>query len=195
MRNSNVRKLVVCAVLSAVSSVLMLVVEFSVPFMPSFIKMDFADIPVLVASFALGPVWGMLVCLIRNIINLATSYSMEIGELANFIISASFVVTAGCFYKFNKTRKIAAVGSVVGSVISGIISFPVNYFITYPFYSKLLMDIETILEAYKKISGFDLNLTECLLYFNLPFTVLKCLVITAVTMIIYKRISPIIKGK
>ncbi len=188
------RKMVVCAVMSAISTILMFL-EFPVPVMPPFIKFDFSDLPALIASFSLGPVWGAVVCLIRNLINLTNTYSLGVGELANFLMSASFAFTAGLIYKLNKCRKNAVIGSVAGAVASAVISFPVNYFITYPVYAKILLPIEQILKAYESISGMEMTLAECLIIFNLPFTLIKGLVIALITMLIYKRLSPLIKGK
>ena len=188
------RNLVVCAILSAISAILMLYIEFSVPFMPFFIKLDISDLPALIASFALGPFWGGAVCFIKNLINLPTTYSAGIGELANFLMSASFVITAGVIYKKRKTKKYAVLSSLIGSFASAAVSFPVNLFITYPIYSRL-MPIKEILAVYQAISGIKMTLPQCLLLFNVPFTLLKCLIISIITIFIYKRLSPIIKGK
>ena len=68
-RSQNIRFIVMTGVLSAVSAVLMML-SFSVPFMPSFIKMDFSELPALIATYSMGPISGVLVCLIKNLINL-----------------------------------------------------------------------------------------------------------------------------
>lgn len=102
--NTKVRYITVTAMLSAVAFVLMYL-EIAIPIMPSFIKFDFSDLPALLGSFALGPVCGVLICLIKNVLHLAFSNSMFVGELSNFILGAVFVAIAGNIYKHKKTKK------------------------------------------------------------------------------------------
>ena len=101
MKNGNIRKLTVTAMLAAMSSVLMFF-SFSVPFMPSFIKMDFSELPALIASFAIGPLSGAAVCLVKNLVNLFFTTTGGIGELSNFLLGVFFVVPAGIIYKIKK---------------------------------------------------------------------------------------------
>ncbi len=192
MKNTNVRKIVVTAMLSAIASVLMFV-EFSVPFMPEFVKLDISEMPALIASFAVGPLWGAAVCLIKNIVKfMVGSYSGGIGELCNFMIGTAFVLTAGFIYKFNKTKTGALIGSIAGAAVMAAVCLPVNYYITYPIYAKM-MPIDAIIGMYQEIfPGVD-GLFNCLLIFNVPFTFLKGIICSAVTFVVYKRISYIIK--
>ncbi len=193
MRNTNVRKIAVTAMLSAIAAILMFI-DFSVPFMPSFIKLDISEMPALVASFAVGPVWGGVVCLIKNIVNLMRTSTGGVGEFSNFLLGLMFVLPAGFIYKYNKTRIGALIGSLTGSGLMAALSLPINYFITYPMYSKF-MPIDAIIGMYEEIfPGVD-GLLSCLLIFNVPFTFLKGIVCTVITFIVYKRISYIIKGK
>ena len=193
MRNSNVRKIAVTAMLSAMAAILMFV-DFSVPFMPPFIKLDVSEMPALVASFAVGPWWGVAVCLVKNLINLMRTSTSGAGEFANFILGITFVLPAGYIYKYNKTRVGALIGSLVGAASMGALSLPINYYITYPIYSRF-MPIDVIVGMYEKIySGVD-GLFSCLLIFNVPFTFLKGVLCAAITFVIYKRISKLIKGR
>ena len=100
----NIRFMTITAMLSALSFVIMFL-DFSVPLMPSFIKMDISELPALIGSFAMGPVYGVLICLLKNILHLTISNSGGVGELSNFILGASFVFIAGMVYKHKKTRK------------------------------------------------------------------------------------------
>jgi riboflavin transporter FmnP len=194
MRNTNVRKIVVTAMLAAVASVLMFV-DFSVPIMPSFIKLDISEMPALIATFAVGPLWGGAVCFIKNVVNMALHGTTGgVGELCNFLLGLTFVLPAGFIYKYNKTRKGALIGSLVGAVCMAVLSLPINYFITYPMYAKF-MPIDAIIGMYQEIfPGVD-GLFSCLLIFNVPFTFVKGLICSAITFIVYKRISYIIKGR
>ena len=192
MKNGNIRKLTVTAMLAAMSNVLMFF-SFSVPFMPSFIKMDFSELPALIASFAIGPLSGAAVCLVKNLVNLFFTTTGGIGELSNFLLGVFFVVPAGIIYKIKKDRLGAFIGSIVGAAAMAGLSVASNYFIVYPIYTKF-MPLEAIIEAYQAIFSGVTSLLDCLIIFNMPFTFLKGLCSVAITFLIYKHISPIIKG-
>ncbi|MBR5468580.1 MAG: ECF transporter S component [Firmicutes bacterium] len=189
---STTRKMVVTAMLSAVSAVLM-IIDFSVPFMPFFIKMDVSELPALIASFSLGPVSGAAVCLIKNLINLFRTSTGGVGEFCNFVLGACFVMPAGIIYRKMKTRKGALIGCLAGAAVMAVLSVPINYFVTYPIYAKI-MPVETIIELYQAIIPSVNGLLSCLVVFNMPFTFLKGIIDSVLTFVIYKRISPIIKG-
>ena len=189
------RKLAVTGIMSAVSAVLMML-SFNIPIMPSFIKMDFSELPALITAFSIGPVWGVAVCLIKNVLNLPFSTTGGVGELSNFVLGALFVLFAALIYEKKKTRAGALIGSGVGSLVMAVVSIPWNYFVTYPAYVKILnFPLEAILGMYQKINPSVDGLLQALLVFNLPYTFCKGLVISLLTFLIYKRLSPILKGK
>ena len=193
MKQNKVRNLAMVGMLSAVSFILMFL-DFSLPMViPSFIKMDISELPALIGAFAMGPVEGVLICLVKNLIHLVRTETGGIGEMCNFLLGASFVFSAGVIYKFKKTRTGALVGSLIGAIVMGVISVPCNYFLTYPFYTKF-MPMEAIIGAYQAIYPKVHTLLECLVVFNLPFTICKGLVDVLFTFLLYKRLSPIIKG-
>ena len=187
-----VRYMTVTAMLSALAFILMFL-DFSVPFMPSFIKMDISELPALVGAFAMGPVYGVFVCLIKNLLHLFITTTGGVGELCNFLLGAIFVFAAGFIYQRNKKRKTAVLGALVGAALMAILSVPVNYFITYPVYTKF-MPIDAIISMYQEINPAADSLLMCLITFNAPFTFIKGLLSVGITFVIYKRISPIIKG-
>ncbi len=193
MKNKKLRALTVTAVLSAIAFVLMLL-DFSVPFMPSFIKLDVSEFPALLASFALGPVYGVAVCLVKNLIHLLMTKTAGVGELSNFLLGAVFTFTAGLVYRLKKTKKGAVWGSLAGALLMALLSFPINLFITYPFYMSL-MPLDRIIAAYQAIiPGVD-GLAACLFIFNVPFTLLKGLISVVLTVLTYKRLRPLLKGR
>lgn len=187
------RRTVVTAMLSAIATILMYF-NFSVPFMPEFIKFDIAELPALLASFALGPQYGVIVCLIKNLFHLLSTSTAGVGELSNFVLGVLFVLPAGLIYRIGKSRKSALIGAATGAVLMALGSLPLNYFVTYPFYMNL-MPIEAIVSMYQAIIPSVDGLLACLLVFNVPFTLLKGIVSTVITFVIYKPLSPIIKGK
>ena len=183
-------------IMSALGFVLMLL-EFPLPFLiPGFIKFDFSELPALIASFAYGPISGVLVCLFKNVLHLPFTTSNCIGELSNFILGAIFVGTAGMVYKRAKSRKSALLGSVIGAVVMAVVSIPTNYFIVYPAFSVIYgLPMEVIIGMYKALLPVADNLFKALVIFNLPFNFAKGMIDAAICFLIYKRISPLLKIK
>lgn len=189
----NIRKLAVTAVLGAVAAALYFI-GFHVPFMPSFIQLDVSELPALIAAFSMGPVSGVAVCLIKDLVHLFATSTGGVGELSNFLLGAAFVLPAGLVYRVRKSRAGALIGALAGAVAMAALSLPVNYFITYPVYFNFLPK-EAIIQAYQAINPNVHSLLDALIWFNVPFTFVKGLLSVVITFLIYKRISPIIKGK
>lgn len=191
---SSVRNLTVTAMLGAVASVLMFI-SFSVPLMPSFIKLDFSELPALLAAFALGPWHGVAVCLIKNLVNVPFTTTGGVGELSNFLLGACFVIPAGLIYQRHKSRGAAIGGATLGALCMAVASVFTNYFVIYPIYAELFIPMETILDLYRAINPGVKNLWQALICFNLPFTFLKGMCSVAIAFVIYKPLSPILKGR
>ena len=190
---SPARYITCIAVMTAVATALMYL-EFSVPVIPGFIKFDFSELPPLLATYSLGPIAGVLVCLFKNLFHMIGTTTGCVGELSNFLLGACLVVPAGLIYKFRKTRVTALIGAAIGSLVMALMSLLVNYYITYPLYMKLFMPLEAILNAYQTINPAATSLWKALLMFNLPFNFVKGLITAVLTFLIYKPLSPIIKG-
>lgn len=192
-RQHNVRYMTVTAMLSAVAFALMFF-EFSIPFLvPSFIQMDLSELPALIGAFAMGPWYGVIICLIKNLIHLLITTTGGVGELSNFILGAAFVLPAGLIYQRKKTKKNAVIGSILGAAFMALLSVASNYFIVYPVYTAFL-PMDTILAMYQEILPSADTLLKCLVIFNMPFTFVKGMLSVIITLLIYKHISPIIKG-
>ena len=190
-KETNVRFIAVTGVLSAAAFVLMLI-EIPVPMLiPPFIKFDFSDLPALIGAFAMGPLCGILIEFIKNLLHTFVSGSFGVGELSNFMLGAVFVGIAGLIYGMNRTKKGAVTGSLVGALAMALFSLPSNYFIVYPVYYNF-MPKDTILAAYQAILPSVKSIGESLLLFNVPFTFVKGMIDVAVTLIchgIYHRRS------
>ena len=207
-RVSRTHKLVITAMLGAAAFVLQLL-EFPIPFLiPSFVQMDFSELPALLAAFSLGPASGVVVCLVKNVIKgLLFSGTGGVGEMCNFLLGICFVIPAGLIYRYKKTRSGALLGALAGAVIMAVCSVPLNYFVSYPVYTKFL-PIDVIISMYQEIiqsfngllsragAPFSLpsvnGLLGCLIAFNAPFTLLKGLLDTALCFLIYKPLSPLL---
>ncbi len=192
-RTFSVRYITVTGILSAIAFVLMLI-EIPVPMlMPSFIKFDFSDLPALLGAFSMGPVCGILIELIKNLLHATMSGSFAVGELSNFLLGAIFTGVAGVIYKFNKTKKGAVLASFVGAVSMALFSIPSNYFVVYPVYYNFIPE-ETILAMYQAIVPGVKSVFQSLLLFNAPFTFVKGMIDVVLTFLIYKHVSPLLKG-
>ena len=189
--STKTHRIAVTAILSAVATVLMFI-SFPIPFLiPPFVKMDFSELPALLAAFSMGPVSGVMVCLVKNLINLLFTTTSGVGELCNFLLGVCFVIPAGWIYKVRRTRSGALLASGVGAVTMAVLSVPVNYFISYPFYTSF-MPLDTIIGMYQDLLPSVDGLLACLLIFNMPFTLLKGILDVALAFLIYKPLSPLL---
>ena len=198
MKKDTTHNLTVAAMLSAVAFILMFI-EFPIPMLiPAFIKMDFSDLPALLGAFALGPVYGVIISFMKNLLHIVIKGTSTacVGELSNFILGAIFSAVAGYLYKHHKSRKTAIIGAVAGAVAMGVLSVPSNYFVVYPAYVQFYhMPLEAILGMYQAILPSADSLIKCLIIFNLPFTLVKGLLGAVLCMLIYKPLSPILHGR
>ncbi|MDO4945486.1 MAG: ECF transporter S component [Ruminococcus sp.] len=196
-RTFTTRNMVAIALMSAIATVIYYL-DFPVPLMPSFIKLDLSNVISLLAGFSMGPVAGVVVCLIKNLIHLVIKgmgTTMGIGDIFDFVTSAVFVLTAGMIYLKNKTKKGAVIGCLVGTVTFTLISLPLNYFIVYPIYFKAFGGEAAILGMYRELMPDVKNIFSALCIFNLPFTFVKGVICALITILVYKPLSPIIKGR
>ena len=192
-RVNHTRRMVMTAILSALSSVLMFF-SFNVPLMPSFIKMDLSELPALIASFSMGPLYGAAVCLVKNLVNLFFTTTNGVGELSNFILGVFFVVPAGIIYRLRPKFSGTVSGGLTGAVAMAILSVFSNYYVVYPIYAAF-MPMSAIIGMYQAINPSVKTLWDCLLIFNMPFTFIKGMVSVLITMAVYKKLTPLINGK
>lgn len=187
----NVRMLTMTAVLSAIAFVLAFF-EFPVPLSPSFARMDLSDLPALIGAFAYGPISGVLIELVKNMLQLPTTSTSGIGELANFIMGSSFVVAAGLIYKLHKTKKSAVAACLIASVIMGIVAAIVNYFILLPLF-EVFMPLDQLIASFGEYIPFIKTKFDVVLFNAFPFNLLKGIGISIITMLIYKQLTPVLK--
>lgn len=194
-KKTDLRKITVTAIMSAIAAILQFI-EISIPIIPSFVKLDFSDLPALITSFAIGPWYGVTVELLKNLLHLPFGSSAGVGEMCNFLLGAIFCLTAGLIYKKRKTRAGAALGALLGALLMALVSLPMNYFAVYPAYVVLYgMPMDAIVGMYSEILPGTDSLIKALCIFNLPFTFLKGIANAIICFLIYKPLSPVIKGK
>ncbi|NLA72032.1 MAG: ECF transporter S component [Clostridiaceae bacterium] len=180
-------------ILSAAALALMYL-EISLPLFPAFLKFDFSEIPALLAAFALGPLAGITVELIKNIGHLPATHTLMVGELANFIMGSMFVGTAGLIYKYRKTRGGAIISMGAGTVALTVSGALINYFVTIPFYITVMGLPMTGIVAATHAAGNMMvkDLATLILWVFIPFNLLKGIVISVIVGLIYKKLSPLL---
>ena len=186
------RALAMTALLSAVAYLLAFL-EVPVPLSPSFARMDLSDFPALIGAFAFGPVCGLLVELVKNALQLFSTSTGGIGEAANFLMGASYAVTAGLIYRHRKTKKSARIACLSASLVMGLTAALTNYFLLLPLFETFL-PLEELIASFHQFLPFIHTKLDIVLFNALPFNILKGLVIGFFAMISYKQLSPILKG-
>ena len=189
----SIRNITVTALMSAAATVLMFV-SFGLPILPSYLKVDFSELPALLTSFALGPVYGVIVCLVKDLFNVAATTTGGVGELCTFLLGALFVAPAGIIYRRHRTRSTALIGTLVGVITMTVCSFFVNNFLVYPAY-LLIMPEQAIVDMYSALVPWADEIWKGIVVFNMPLTFLKGLADAALTFVLYKHLSPLLKGK
>lgn len=188
----NTKIMVKVSVLAVIGMVLMFF-DLSVWFAPSFLKLDISDLPALIGAFSMGPMAGVLVQLIKNILSFLIEGSMTggVGELSNFLVGSVLVYTAGLVYYRKKTFKSAIIGMVFGVLAMTVFASLSNYFVVFPLYAKL-MPLDQIIEAASLVNKYVVDYKSLILYAVVPFNIFKGTVVSVITMLIYKRVSPVL---
>ena len=195
MKKLKTRELTIIGMLGAIAVVLMLF-EIPLPFAPPFYEIDFSEVPVLIGCFALGPVAGVLIELIKILLNLVINGSVTagVGELANFAIGCAFCIPAGLIYRKKKTKKRAFLGLVFGTLTMTFLGCFINAYIMLPAYAKAFsMPIEALVEMGTAVNGHITNLFTFVMFAVVPFNLLKGILVSIIVLLIYKKISPILK--
>ncbi|MCR5465928.1 MAG: ECF transporter S component [Lachnospiraceae bacterium] len=184
-------------VLSAAAAGLMLL-EFPLLFIaPEFYKFDFSDLPAIIGSFALGPVAGVSIEALKNLLKIlfVGSKTNYIGELANFGVGVCYVLPASLLYYYRKTKKRAVAGLALSTVVCVTVGSLLNAFVLLPAYSKLYgAPMEYFIGKGTEVHGIIKNLQTFILFAVAPFNLLKYGVISLITILIYKRISRVLKN-
>lgn len=191
-RSINIKTLTMVAVSSAISSVLMFV-SISIPFFPSFLKIDVSEVPALITSFSLGPLFGVTVVFIKNLINLMFTTSGGIGEFANFIVGSIFVFVAGLVYSKFKTQKGAILSMIFATICMSIFGSLTNYYILLPMYA-LITPMDSIVNMFKAINPQIDSVLKIVFFAIVPFNLIKGGLVSVITFLIYKRLSYFIKN-
>lgn len=186
------RQLSTVAILAAIAAVLFMI---EIPVI-LFYKLDLSSLPVLLGAFAMGPLPGTMILLVKALLGLLHSTSQGVGELADFIMGFAMMFPAAVVYRRMKSRKGAILGMVIGTVVATIVAVLVNLYIMIPFYGVAYgMPIEAIVGMGQAIVPAVDSAFKFVLLITAPFNILKWVVISVVTALVYKPLSPILHGR
>lgn len=194
-RNST-RRLVLTAILGAISTLLM-ILEFPMPLIPPFVKMDFSELPVILGGFIMGPVDGTLIAVIKVVLNLLINGTTTagIGELANLIYSLGYMLPAVFIYHKIKTKKGAVISLVTGTIITSIIAVIMNIVVIFPVYAKLMgLDLAEIVSMCASVNPYVKDMVSLMIFSMLPFNLFKYGVTSVITFILYKKLSHFVRN-
>lgn len=189
-RKMTTRELTTMAILSAIAAILFMI---EIPVFPAvpFYKLDFSNLPVLLGAFALGPVQGVLILLLKSLLGLLHTTSGGVGELADFIVGCAMVLPAGLIYRKNKSRKGAVIGMLVGTVCAIIAAILANYYIMFPAFG---ITEEALVGFGQKVFPFVSDTWSFVFTVTASFNLIKWVLISVFTGLIYKPLSPILHG-
>ena len=181
-----------CGLLSAMA-VILFYIEIPVV---AFYKLDLSTLPAILAGFAMGPLQGIAVIIVKNLVHMLGTSTACVGEFADILMSCAFVVPASLYYRQHKNRKSALMAMLIGSVAMVVVSVLVNYFILIPAYQVLMnLPLEVIIGMGQKVFGFIDTTVELVLAITAPFNIFKAVVLSIVTYLLYKRVSPLLHQK
>lgn len=195
MRNERIRHMALVAIFGAVAFVLMFF-SFSIPFLSPFAEIDLSAIMELMGGFLLGPLGGLEVIIVKLLLKIIFkgSSSMFTGEIQNLLLEIAFVIPAAIFYKRHKTKKGAILGMVIGGSISVVTAIFTNIFIILPFYMELYgMDWEAIYSMFSSVNPMISNIPTIIVFSIVPFNIISRVITSLITLVLYKRISKIVK--
>lgn len=173
-------KLVKIGMLSAVSIVLMMF-ELALPIFPSFLKMDVSDLPALVGAVTMGPMAGMLIELVKNILHLFKTSTAGVGELANFLVGIALVLPIGVLYKKNRSLMGFIQGAVLGCIAMVVVACIFNYYVLIPAFAVAFgAPVEAFVEIANKINGAVVDLKTLVFFAIAPFNVIKAIIVSII---------------
>lgn len=181
-----------CGILSAMA-VILFYIEIPVV---AFYKLDLSTLPAILAGFAMGPIQGFAVIVVKNLVHMLGTSTMCVGELADILMSSCYVIPASLIYRSGKNRKSALKAMFAGSVLMIAGSVLINYFMLIPAYQVLMgMPLEAIIGMGQAVFGFVDSTGKLVVFITAPFNILKAAVLSLVMYLLYKRVSPLLHRK
>lgn len=193
----NIKNLTRIAILGTIGGLLM-IIDFPIFIAPSFYKLDIGDLPCLIGAFAMGPVSGLFIQIIKILVKLLfkPTSTAFVGEIAAFIFSSTYCLVASIIYQKNRNKRGANIAIIIGSLSMILVSAIANYYFIIPFYSRLYnMPLEAIISLGSAIFPIIDSLFMFVICCVVPFNIVKVAIIDVLTMLLYKRIAPLLRDK
>lgn len=189
------RNLVKVGILAAMSFILMFF-QFPIPVALPFMKVDLADVPALIGGFSMGPVYGILIQLIKNILNLSKTSTYGVGEISNFVVGGLFVFVSASIYKRNKTKKNATIAMICGVLVMSLAATLSNAFVIFPLYGKAMgVDMGAFVAMANKTNALVKSYFTMMIFAIVPFNLIKGFIEILVTKLLYKHVSGILHDR
>lgn len=183
------KKLVMIGMLGAISTVLMLI-EFPMPFAPTFAKLDFSELPIILGGFMMGPFAGFMIAVIKIALNfiLNGTTTMGVGELANLIGSLTYMYPAVLIYRKIRTKKGAAISLGIGTIVTSVCAIFGNMYLIFPVYAKVYgMSMDAIISMGTATNPLVTDMFTLMIFSMFPFNLVKYGLVSIITFFVYKR--------
>lgn len=189
------RKMAMIGMFSALATILM-ILEIPVFFTPGFYKLDFSELPALIGGYAFGPVAGVMIEFCKILLKLMTkgTSTAMVGELANFVVGCSFILPASFLYWLKKSKKSAIFSSIVGTLIMTVVGSWLNGLYLLPTFADMFgMPLTSLVGMGTAVNPYIKDITTLVLFAVVPLNLLKGSIVSLITILIYKKLSPILK--
>lgn len=191
------RKIAVIGIFSAIAAILH-ILKFSVPFIaPAFYEMDLSEIPVVIGALAYGPVAGVMIEFCKIVLKLLMTGTTTafVGDLANFVVGCSFVLPASIIYYYRKSKKSAIIGCVTATVTITVFATIFNAVYLIPTFAKMFMgsDINVIIGMGNAVNSAIDSVWSLAILAVAPFNFLKGVITSLIVLLVYKKLSPVLK--
>ena len=196
MQKVNVKKMVLTAVLGAMAFILHLL-RFPLPFMPPFMDYDTSGIPEIIGAFTMGPVSGVTIILLKNLLKLFIqgTGSAFTGELQNVMLSCAYILPACFIFKRGETRKSALIGTIVGTVVCAVTAIFTNMYIIIPFYAKAFgFTMDQVIAGTQAVNKYVTSPAMFIALGIVPFNLIKGGITTVLTFVAYPVLMRATKG-
>ena len=193
MKSTSLRRNIIVALLSAIAFLIMFL-QFPLPLFPTFLTIDLSDIPAIIGAIMFGPVAGITVEAIKNILHYLTSPSLTavpVGDIANFITGSVYILVSTFLFRKRKTLRSLIIGMVAGTIVTAIVMSIANYYVIFPSYAYFLgFPIDQAIRLAQAANHSIDDLLSLVVLGVLPFNIIKCIVISVIAVPIYVRLRP-----
>ncbi|TGA97148.1 ECF transporter S component [Sporolactobacillus shoreae] len=198
MMQSSLKKMILVSLLSAIGFLIMLI-AFPVPMIPGFLTLDFSDLPALIGAMILGPIAGIAIELIKNILHVLLTGSLTVvpvGEMANFSAGSILILVSWLFYRKKRSLSALATGMIIGTLAMTIIMSVANYYLIFPGYALFLgFSINAAVSVAQSANHSIQNLLTLIVYGVAPFNLLKGIALTILIIPVFARLRGFISRK